>query len=319
MLRIGIYGGNGHQIHAHANARTKITAIAAFDPDNLKGDKSIHRHASLEALLADRDVDIVSLCSPRRADQANDAIAALKAGKNVYAEKPAALSEKDLDRVLAAAESSKRRFHEMAGTAFAQPYLGMRKVVKSGVLGDIVQVLAQKSYPLHDRRPQDEAIDGGLLCQAGIHAVRFIEHVACERIKDAEAMETGLGNPKPGDLKIAASYMFRLENGGVASMIANYLNPAGFGQWGNEHLRIFGVNGFVESTDNGKNTRLVVKDKDYGPIDTSEKSQDYFDLIVDSILDGIPMPITLDEELHPLRVVIRAKAKADADKSGMPF
>ncbi|HYF47887.1 MAG TPA: Gfo/Idh/MocA family oxidoreductase [Planctomycetota bacterium] len=317
QLRIGIYGANGHQVHGDLvnHPRAKLTAIASFPkdklPEPLREEFTLATHSNLQELLRDENVDLVALCSPRRADQANDAIACLKAGKHVYAEKPAALSEADLDRVLEAADKSKRRFHEMAGTAFAQPYLSMRKIVQSGVLGPIVQVIAQKSYPYHDGRPQDELVDGGLLCQAGIHGVRFFEHVACLRIKDVQAMETGLGNPKSGNLKMAAAYMFRLENGAVGTLISNYLNQKGHPKWGNEHLRIFGTNGFVESSDGGMGTRLIIKEKDLGPIDTSEPSQDYFDLVVNSILDGTPMPLSLEEELHPLRICIRAKAKAE--------
>jgi len=137
-----------------------------------------------------------------------------------------------------------------------------------------------------------------------------MEHVACLRIKGVTAIETGTGNPKSGDLKMAAAYMFHLEHGAIGSLISNYLNTKGHGKWGNEHLRIFGTEGFVESTDGGSATRLVMKDKDMGPIDTSAPSQDYFDIVVNSILDGTPMPLTLDEELHPLRICIRAKAAA---------
>ena len=68
--------------------------------------------AGLDELLADPQVEIISLCSPRRADQARDAIRCLKAGKHVYAEKPAALTEWKLDEILTAAKESGREFHE---------------------------------------------------------------------------------------------------------------------------------------------------------------------------------------------------------------
>jgi predicted dehydrogenase len=327
---VGIYGKNGHQIAGllAQHPRAELVATAAYPADlpaaflplqkgeiqrgsaGLRENKNIRQYASLQELLRDERVVLVSLCSPRRRDQAADAIACLQSGKHVYAEKPCAMSEADLDGILDAAKSAGREFHEMAGTAFEQPYLALRRLVQAGTLGTVVQVLAQKSYPLHDRRPQDEDVDGGLLCQAGIHAIRFIEHVACQRIKDITALETGLGNPKSGNLKMAASYLARLENGGLASVIANYLNPPGFGQWGNEALRIFGTLGFVEAVDGGQRTRLVIKDKDLGPVDTTEPPKSYFDCFLDAIQGHGAMPLTLEEELHPTRIVIRAKQSA---------
>jgi predicted dehydrogenase len=96
----------------------------------------------------------------------------------------------------------------MAGTAFEQPYLSMRSIVKAGAIGEVVQVFAQKSYPYHDKRPQDEDVDGGSIMQVGIHAMRFIEYVACKRIKTIQAIETKLGNlDLEGNLHIAASYI----------------------------------------------------------------------------------------------------------------
>ena len=35
------------------------------------------------------------------------------------------------------------------------------EIVRSGQLGTIIQVTAEKSYPWTEHRPQDEAVDGG--------------------------------------------------------------------------------------------------------------------------------------------------------------
>lgn len=320
-LRVGIYGTNGHQITAHLakHPRARITAIAAMRPDQLpdalKGDATIKHHDSLAALLTDANVDLVSLCSPRRDQQAGHSIAALEAGKHVYAEKPCALTNADLDRILATAARTGRRFHEMAGTAFDfQPWLAMRRVVESGVLGTIVQVLAQKSYPMATWRPQDEGIDGGITRQAMIHAIRFVEHVAMLRITSITCTETRLGNPRISEpnsnLRVATCMTATLANGGVASILGNYLNPPGFPRWGNETVRFFGTQGTLEATDGGANTRLFVGKEDRGPINTSEPARDYFDYLADSLLDNKPMPMSLDEELHPTRVVNDAKLHA---------
>ncbi len=312
-LQVGLYGINGHQIHAHLaqHPTAELAAVAEFPEaalnDEQRADPRLRRYPSLDELLNNGRVQLVSLCSPRRRQQAQEAIRCLEAGKHVYAEKPCAMSESDLDAILETAARTGRQFHEMAGTAFDQPYLALRQVVQSGVLGTVVQVLAQKSYPYHDARPQDEDVDGGLLLQVGVHALRFIEHVAGVRIAEGQAWQTGLGNPQAGDLRMAASLLLRLENGGLASVVLNYLNFRSFGSWGNESLRIFGVNGFVEAVDGGQRTRLVLAERDYGPLPIHEPGQDYFDLFAAALLGQGQMPLSLDDELHPTRVLLRLR------------
>ena len=317
-IRVGLYGHNGHQIQARlvTHPYAELVAVADLDatrlPEPLRERAGLRRYATLAELLADEHVDLVSLCAPRRREQAAEAIRCLEAGKHVYAEKPCAMTEADLDALLRAAQRTGRRFHEMAGTAWEQPYAEMGRIVRAGVLGTIVQVLAQKSYPYADWRPQDEDVDGGLLLQVGVHALRFIEHVAGVRAAAVTAVETGLGNPHRGGLQLAASLAVRLENGGVASVVLNYLNPLGFGQWGHEELRIFGTAGFVEAVDGGRRTRLVVGGEDRGPLVCTEPSRDYFDLCLAELRGGAPLPGTLEDELHPTRMVIRARAAAQA-------
>lgn len=318
-IRIGLYGTNGHQIQNALIEHPLATCVAtaAFDrdrlPEPLQKDTGIHHYDTLDEMLADEEIDLVSLCSPRRRDQAQEAILCLEAGKHVYAEKPAAMTEADLDAVIATAHRTGRAFHEMwTGSAMSQPYYAMRQVVEAGTIGTVVQVLAQKSYPMHDRRPQDEDVDGGLILQVGVHALRFVEYIAGTKIDDIWAIQTQLGNPGVGELQVATSMMLKLANGGVGSVICNYLNPPAFGLWGNEMVRIFGTQGFIESTNGGTQTRLVLNGEDHGPLEIREPGKRYLDLYLASLTGPSGMPLALEDELHPTRVLIRARADAQA-------
>ncbi|MGH7943426.1 MAG: Gfo/Idh/MocA family protein [Opitutaceae bacterium] len=318
---VGLYGSNGHQLRpdklaSHPHAR--LVAVAALRQSALP--EGVKRCQSLDELIADPAVEIISLCSPRRADQARDAIRCLAGGKHVYAEKPAALTEAELDEVLAAAKQAGKEYHEMAGTAFAPNYAAMRRVVQEGKIGDVIQVLVQKSYRYGAARPQDEAIDGGMFLQAGVHATRMVEHVGGVRIKSISGWETTFGKPEKekGDGKIAAAVQIGLENGGLATIIINYLNPGHPAlPHGNETLRVFGTKGFVESVDGGARTRLVTAT---GIVDPLERTPglDYFDAVAAHLATGAAMPLTLDEELHPLRMLIRAKEKMRAEQRSKP-
>jgi len=316
MIRVGLYGTNGHQIQntllAHPLACLVATSGVALDQLPPGFDiASIRLHETFEQLIADPGVDFVSLCSPRRINQASDAVRAMRAGKHVLAEKPCAMNEDDLDAIIDVALETGKSFHEMAGTAFEQPYWAMREVVRSGILGGIVQVIAEKSYPYFNGRAQDEDLDGGQIMQNGIHALRFVEHVAGTPIASVQAVETLVGNPvQGGGLHMAASMVLTLKNGGVASIANNYLNPRGTGIWGCESLKILGREGIVESRAGGAWTRLVVGDKDLGPLDTTSPGIPWLDAVFGSLLGRAKMPLTLEEELSPTRWAIRAKRSA---------
>lgn len=311
-IGVGLYGGNGHQLrfekfrdHPHA----RLIAVSGVRQTNPP--EGIKVVSSLDALLAESAVGLVVLCSPRRADQARDAIRCLEAGRHVYAEKPSALTEAELDAILDAARRSGRQFREMAGTVFAAPYAAIRRHVQAGDIGEVVQVLVQKSYRYGAARPQDEEIDGGLFLQAGIHGARMVEHAAGVRMSALTADETGFGKPssESGDGKLAAMAQGRLENGGLVTLVINYLNPGAPGlPHGNETLRIFGTRGFIESVDGGARTRLVRREGVTEPLDRTP-GPDYFDAFAAALVTGAPMPLTSQEELHPLRVMLRAKER----------
>lgn len=313
-VKVGLFGNNGHQIQAHLvdHPRAELVAVAGWDETGLpEGLEHVKRYESLDELLVDEAVELVSLCSPLRSEQAGHAVACMKAGKHVYAEKPCAMTEEGLDAIISTARRTGLIVHEMAQTAFDQPYCTIREIVASGIIGEVVQVLSQKSYPWGDWRVADECIDGGLAMQVGVYNARFTEHVAGVKIKSIRMSETKLGNDIPGnDCRRAVSFLMELENGGVASGVANYCCPfnPGWKNWGYETVRVFGEKGFVESIDMGRIGTLVVNGREPQALDFSKPGKDYLDMVLEEVATGATIiPFSLDEETSPTRWVIRAK------------
>ena len=268
---------------------------------------------NLGEMLADKAIDFISFCSPFKDEQGEQIIQALEAGKHVYAEKPCCLSEIVLDRILDAARRAERRFHEMNGSSLAQPYCTLRDIVRSGGIGEVVQVLSQKSYPWMERRPGDERVDGGLARQVGIYNVRFAEQVAGMKIDSLDIRETRLGNDHPGsDCRRAVSMLMTFVSGAVGSAVANYCcpQPPGWNRWGYEILRIFGTKGFVDSVDNGRTGTLALTGREPRSLDFSRPGQDILELFFDEIKTGTDcVPFTIQEEFSPLRWVLRCKSR----------
>jgi len=314
--KVGLFGTVGHQIHNELNDHPKaeITALCGFSkeqiPEHLQG---VHVFQTLEQMLTDDSIHLISFCSPFKDEQGKQILQALEAGKHVYAEKPCCLSETVLDEIIATAKRTGMRFHEMNASSLAQPYCTIRDIVKSGAVGEVIQILSQKSYPWADWRPKDERIDGGLTRQVGLYNVRFAEHVAGLKVQALEIKETQLGNDQEGsDCRRAVSMLMTFENGAVGSAVANYScpQPPDWNQWGYEILRIFGAKGFVESIDAGRIGTLAITGQPPQQLDFSASGQDMLELFLEEIETGQDrVPFTLEEELSPTRWVLRAKAQ----------
>ncbi len=324
QIRIGCHGVNGHQIFGVASTLklAVLTALSGVTEAEYEGLKEQHPHLAetlrwypdLDAMLDDAHIEMISLCSPRRDEQADDIIQSLEAGKHVYAEKPLALTPEDLDRIREAVKRSGKELRAMTGASYSPAFAAMNEIVDSGQIGPVVQVYAQKSYPYHDKRPQDRGVDGGLITQAGIHAISFIRWVTGLEFVRISAFDTMLGNPREGHLQMAAGMSFALNNGGVGVANFNYLNPTTFGWWGDDRLRVYGTKGMVESLEGGTRVRVTTNRREPREVPVAEeKPGAHLSAFIDLLADGTPMRVSIEDSFIETEVVITAQLSADQD------
>ena len=232
---------------------------------------------------------------------------ALGAGKHVLAEKPMATTRSDLDVLRRACATSDRHLWTMLPMVYDPGFLGMKKIVQDGVIGEVVQVYALKSYPYHDSRPQEHEVDGGLLMQAGIHAVSLVGHVTGRTFEEVFAQETATGNPKSGELQMGATVACRLEGGALATVLCNYCNPPGIGYHGNDQIRVHGTKGMIELVDGFTRRRLVAGNRAPESFPDVPPVRTYPQDMIDAVLDGSPTLLTEADGFHFTEVVIRAR------------
>ena len=320
-LKVACYGVNGHQVLSSLkdHPRAQLVAVSEITSEQLterlgaEAAGRVRLEKDLDALIAAQDVDLISLCSPRRDEQCEHALRCLRAGKHVLAEKPAGITMRDLENLQAAMARCDAEFRQM-GACHQEPTLtAIRKLVDDGRLGEVVQVYALKSYPYHDRRPQDRGVDGGLIRQAGIHGVRFIQWATGLKAVRACGFDTGRGNPEGGRLQMGASVSLELQGGALAVLVCNYCNQPGIGFWGNDQLRVHGTAGMAEAMDGFGRCRMVIGERPPAPIpDVPASYPDFFDAYADYLLDGTAMPYSAEDDLYALRTVIRAQEAVDA-------
>ena len=73
----------------------------------------------------------------------------------------------------------------------------------------------QKSYPLNAHvRPQNEETDEGLIRQAGIHAIRFLEHITGLEVENAKCISWSSGLRK----KLCKRYLTKLDKAKITGI-----------------------------------------------------------------------------------------------------
>ena len=178
MIRIGIigFGKMGHIRYdaINRNGRARVTAISDTAP--LDEPPGVRRIADPEALLADRDIDAVFICTPNHLNKPLT-IRALRSGKHVFCEKPPAFSAADVEDIIAAEKASRgkklmygfnHRHHDSIKTA--------KHLIDSGEYGRLLWMRGRygKSVDRNffaDWRSKKEKAGGGILIDQGIHMV----------------------------------------------------------------------------------------------------------------------------------------------------
>jgi predicted dehydrogenase len=135
----------------------------------------VHRHARLEDLLADPDVDLVDICTPTGQHEAMT-IASLKAGKHVLVEKPIAIEIAAADRMVAAAKAANKLLMVGQVLPFFPEFAFLADAVKSGRYGTFLggQFKRVISRPDWSAAIGDVAQTGGPAIDLHIHDTHFI-------------------------------------------------------------------------------------------------------------------------------------------------
>lgn len=147
-IRVGIIGQgrSGRDIHgAYLSQDQKHYAIvAAVDPIKERRDRAAAEYGcdvyrDHTPLLKRDDLDLIINATPSYL-HVPISLEVLRAGFNVLSEKPLASKAADVDALIAASKKSGKVFAIFQQSRFAPYFQQVRKVIASGVLGDVVQV-----------------------------------------------------------------------------------------------------------------------------------------------------------------------------------
>lgn len=199
MINVGITGlGFMGMIHHLAYQRAKgarVKAICETDPVRLAGDwrsikgnfgpqgkvmdmTGIARYPTFDELLADEKIDLIDICLPP-SQHADAAVAALKAGKHVFCEKPIALKPADAQRMVKTAKQTGNMLLIGHVLPFFPEYRYAYRTITSGKYGKVIGGSFKRmiSDPLWMTHFYDPEVCGGPMIDLHIHDAHFIRAI----------------------------------------------------------------------------------------------------------------------------------------------
>ena len=178
MKRVAIIGygvmGSWHVKQIQAGGAVELAGIYDIDPKMIEKAKSrdIHVYDSLEELLADESVEIVTIATPNQLHKPL-AIKALNAGKNVISEKPVTLCCKDLQDIIDVANKCGKRFTVHQNRRWDGEFVMMKDLYDNGTLGDVfgLRISLYGSHGIPGDWRATKECGGGMLYDWGVHLI----------------------------------------------------------------------------------------------------------------------------------------------------
>jgi predicted dehydrogenase len=259
MIGVGNRGSFLLQAVLH-QSNAKVVALCDIKPDRL--DKAAtaaakdnpKTYTDWRRIIDSKDVDAVFIASPPYL-HSEMAIAAIKAGKNVYCEKPVGVNPAQVRALLEAAKNNKKVF--VAGQQLRSEIQNKQTVAKieEGVIGDVIMVKAQRHANAdlpHDGSSGDWFFDvtkgGGYLIEQSVHNLDL-----CNWAIGAHPLRaSGFGgillykNDPPGRTIYDCGVInYEYPKGVLMSFTQNVFHPGSMPN-GNQYVYVFGTKGAVD-------------------------------------------------------------------------
>jgi scyllo-inositol 2-dehydrogenase (NADP+) len=141
MINVGLigFGLSGRYLQApffQTNPNFNLKTVVTSQPIPLNLFPSTKRVSNYESLLEDKDLQLISICSPS-ATHFEYAKACLNAGKSVLIEKPITATLNEAKELFEIAENNNLHVFVYQNRRFDSDFLTLKKVLDSSVLGEI--------------------------------------------------------------------------------------------------------------------------------------------------------------------------------------
>lgn len=226
---------------AHPNAATVKKQMAA----NPRLAAAKH-YTDYRRMLDSEKLDMVSVCNPN-GPRAQAILACLERKVHIIAEKPLALTRSDLEKIRKSLAAAGTKLSTLLPMRFDSSYMALHKYAPE--IGEIINITSQKSYKAGNRVAwmKKQETYGGTIPWIGIHMIDLMRFTSRREMTEAFSYRAQIGAPPGiGEMENTTGSLFRLDNGGVATLHMDYCRPESASTHGDDRLRLAGTKGVLE-------------------------------------------------------------------------
>ena len=338
-IRVGIIGTGGiSRMHIEGYRKcSNVEIVAACDIDKQRvettGDKYNipHRFTSVGKLLAMREIDAVSICTPNYNHKAAT-LKALAAGKHVLCEKPIAMNAREGQQMIDAAKKARRKLQIGLNNRFQPEVQYLKKLIQAGKIGTPYYArsrsIRRRGVPSWGVFGQKKLQGGGPLIDIGVHVIDFTWYLmGCPRpvAVSGKTYETigataghvgmfGAWDHKTYTVEDFAVALVRFDNGATMSIESAFCVDLPADRFGCD---VVGEKGGVSVDPLSVQVELGGHLTDCTPNHLPRGLKTHHlgvAAFVDAVAKGKPMPTPADQVIHVQKIIDAIYASSKANK-----
>lgn len=249
------YGGMGgwHTRLLQEIPEVELAGVYDILPERNRAaeEAGIKAYESLESLLADPSVDVVTVAIPNDLHEPV-CIQAMEAGKTVISEKPVTMSSESLERMVAASERTGSRFTVHQNRRWDEDFRTAEKIYRSGQLGRVFAIQSRvhgsRGIPGDWRNTKKQG--GGMVLDWGVH---LLDQMNMMMGKLPVSVYATLSNVTNEEVDDGFTATFTFEDGLIFTVEVGTSNFIDLPRW-----YILGLNGSSVIEDWDVNGRTVI-------------------------------------------------------------
>ncbi len=331
---VGIIGygwvASAHMAAINASPQAQVTAVYSSRPIDdaevsAKAGSPVKTYTDLSAMLADKNLQVVSICSYPYQHKEH-AVAAAQAGKHIIIEKPLALSWEDCQAVEAAVKKAGVNTCVCFECRYSSQFIATKAVIDQGLLGelhygeiDYYHGIGPWYSPFRWNIRKDAG--GSALLTAGCHALDALLLCMGTDVEEVTSYDTQSRSKifEPYEYPTSSVTIIKFKSGriGKCAAIVDCLQPYYF------HTHLCGSEGSLLDnqfhsmklgTDRNSWSTLAMKMLDSGDV-TDHPYQTQFTTFFESVENGVDMPLTsLQDAMKTHEVIFAADQSAATGK-----
>jgi len=322
MLNVAIYGMGswGSRLIDSVAGSSKIKFVCGITRSPDKHREYAEKNGmtlvtSYESVLADKSIDAVVLATPHSQHEAQ-VVAAAKAGKAVYVEKPMALTQASAQRAVDAVKAAGVTMCVGFNRRYAPSFMEMMKRIRDGEIGVVQHVEGHHAGPTGFRlnakswRASRVEAPGGGMTARGIHTLDSMLQAAGGLVTSVYALSDHRTMPAEIDMDDNTSMLMKFSNGVTGYLGACFVTGELY------RVHVFGSKGWLEMRGDTELVSCTLEGKpERHTLHAANKERAVLEAFADAVAAKTGFLVPADQAVNAIAVLESIEPSA---KSGLP-